>query len=40
MTTVRLADYRPAPIRIERTDLIVRIFPDHTLVEAQLRITP
>ncbi len=40
MTTVRLADYRPASIRIERTDLSVRIFPDHTLVEAQLRITP
>ncbi|MCP9848381.1 aminopeptidase N [Cyanobium sp. Morenito 9A2] len=40
MSVVRLADYRPAPIHIERTDLSVRIFADHTLVETQLQITP
>ncbi len=38
MAGVRLADYQPAPYRLERTDLTVRIFDDHTLVQAQLRL--
>ncbi|MFM8525501.1 MAG: aminopeptidase N [Cyanobacteriota bacterium] len=40
MAAVRLADYRPAPYRLERTDLIVRIFADHTLVQARLSLEP
>lgn len=40
MAAVCLADYRPAPYRIERTDLVVRIFEDHTLVQASLSLEP
>ena len=40
MATVRLADYRPAPCLIERTDLRVQLFADHSLVEAELAFTP
>ncbi len=40
MATVRLADYRPAPQLLERTDLCVRLWPDHAEVEAQLAFTP
>lgn len=40
MAAVRLADYRPAPYRLERTDLIVRIHADHTLVQARLSVEP
>ena len=36
MPTVRLADYRPAPYLLSRTDLTVRLFADHALVEAEL----
>jgi aminopeptidase N len=36
MSIVRLADYRPFPYRLDRTDLTVRLFPDHALVEADL----
>ena len=36
MPTVRLADYRPAPYLLSRTDLTVRLFADHALVEADL----
>jgi aminopeptidase N len=40
MTVVRLADYRPFPYRLERTDLTVRLFDDQALVEAALAFTP
>ncbi len=36
MAVVRLADYRPAPYLLERTDLSVRLFADHALVAARL----
>ena len=36
MSTVRLADYRPAPYLLSRTDLTVRLFADHAMVEAEL----
>jgi aminopeptidase N len=40
MTTVRLADYRPAPQLLERTDLTVRLQADHAEVEARLAFRP
>jgi aminopeptidase N len=40
MAAVRLADYRPAPFLIDRTDLTVRLHSDHTLVEASLAFRP
>jgi aminopeptidase N len=40
MAVVRLADYRPAPYLLERTDLTVRLFADHALVEARLTFHP
>jgi aminopeptidase N len=40
MAAVRLADYRPAPYWLERTDLTVRLFQDHALVEAALAFRP
>ncbi len=40
MSVVRLADYRPAPCQIERTDLTLRLFAHQTLVETRLEITP
>jgi aminopeptidase N len=40
MPTVRLADYRPAPQLLERTDLTLRIHADHTEVEARLAFRP
>ncbi len=39
-TVVRLADYRPAPFLLERTDLRFQLFADQTLVEASLAFTP
>jgi aminopeptidase N len=36
MALVRLADYRPAPYLLERTDLTVQLHADHTEVGAQL----
>ena len=40
MPTVRLADYCPAPYLLERTDLTVQLFTDHTLVQARLAFSP
>ncbi|MEB3105348.1 MAG: aminopeptidase N [Cyanobacteriota bacterium] len=40
MAVVRLADYRPAPQLLERTDLIVQLHPGHTEVIARLAFTP
>jgi aminopeptidase N len=40
MPTVRLADYRPAPYLLSRTDLTVRLFADHAVVEAALAFAP
>ena len=40
MTTVRLADYRPAPYLLERTDLQVQLFADHSVVDAALSFVP
>jgi aminopeptidase N len=40
MATVHLANYRPAPFLIERTDLIVRLFDDHALVDSRLVFEP
>ena len=40
MASVRLADYRPAPYLISRTDLTVRLFADHALVDAALAFSP
>ena len=37
---IRLADYRPPLVLIERVELLVQLFPSHTLVTAQLSITP
>ena len=39
MSTVRLADYRPAPYLLSRTDLTVRLFADHAMVQAELAFT-
>ncbi|MCP9840282.1 aminopeptidase N [Synechococcus sp. J7-Johnson] len=36
MSVVRLADYRPFPYRLERTDLTVRFLGDEALVESTL----
>lgn len=38
MAAVRLADYRPAPYRLERTDLTVRLFDEQALVQARLSL--
>lgn len=40
MATVRLADYRPAPYLLGRTDLTVRLFGDHAVVDARLAFSP
>jgi len=40
MPTVRLADYRPAPVLISRTDLTLRLYADHAQVEATLHCHP
>ncbi|MGL6132666.1 MAG: aminopeptidase N, partial [Prochlorococcaceae cyanobacterium] len=40
MTSVRLADYRPAPQLLDRTDLTVRLHDDHAEVEARLAFRP
>ena len=40
MATVHLADYRPAPQLLERTDLSVALHGDHALVEARLAFRP
>ena len=40
MTVVHLADYQPAPYLLERTDLTVRLFADHALVEARMAFLP
>ena len=40
MAPVRLADYRPAPYLLERTDLTVQLKHDHAEVEAVLAFTP
>ena len=40
MATVRLADYRPAPCLISHTSLLVQLFADHALVEADLQLEP
>ena len=40
MAPVHLADYRPSPYLLERTDLTVRLFHDHARVEARLAFTP
>jgi aminopeptidase N len=40
MAAVRLADYRPFSFQVERTDLTVRLHPDHTVVEAALEFRP
>jgi aminopeptidase N len=40
MATVHLADYRPAPQLLERTDLNVALHGDHALVEARLAFRP
>ena len=40
MAVVRLADYRPAPQLLERTDLTVQLHPDHTEVAARLVFQP
>ncbi|MFM7550885.1 MAG: aminopeptidase N [Cyanobacteriota bacterium] len=40
MAVVRLADYRPAPQLLERTDLTVQLYPDHTEVAARLAFVP
>ena len=40
MALVRLADYRPAPYLLDRTDLTVQLFADHTEVVAQLAFRP
>jgi len=37
---VRLADYRPFPYQLDRTDLTVRLFHDHAQVEAALSWSP
>ena len=40
MPLVRLADYRPAPYLLERTDLTVQLQSGHTEVLAQLAFLP
>ena len=40
MSLVRLADYSPAPFVLDRTDLTVQIFEDHSLVAASLQCRP
>ncbi len=40
MSTVRLADYRPAPQLLERTDLTVCIHAEYTDVQARLAFQP
>ena len=40
MSLVRLADYSPAPFVLDRTDLTVQIFEDHSLVAARLQCRP
>jgi aminopeptidase N len=40
MAAVRLADYRPAPFLLERTDLTVQLFESHALVLARLAFLP
>ena len=40
MAVVRLADYRPAPFLLDRTDLNVQLHRDHALVEACLSLRP
>ena len=40
MATVRLADYRPAPFLIERTELLVQLQADQTEVVAELCFVP
>ena len=40
MATVHLADYRPAPQLLERTDLSVALHGDHALVDARLAFRP
>ena len=40
MPLVRLADYRPAPYLLERTDLTVQLHSGHTEVVAQLAFLP
>jgi aminopeptidase N len=40
MATVRLADYRPAPQLLERTDLTVQLLADRTEVGARLAFVP
>ncbi len=40
MAVVRLADYRPAPFLLDRTDLTVRLLEGSTEVEAELRFRP
>jgi len=40
MGAVHLADYRPAPFLLDRTDLTVRLFHDHALVETVLAFRP
>ena len=40
MPLVRLADYRPAPYLLERTDLTVQLHSGHTEVLAQLAFVP
>jgi len=40
MPLVRLADYRPAPFLLERTDLVVQLHPDHSEVSARLAFRP
>ena len=40
MALVRLADYRPAPFLLERSDLTVQLQADHTEVAARLAFVP
>jgi len=40
MAVVHLADYRPAPYLLERTDLTLRLFADHAMVGARLAFLP
>ena len=40
MPLVRLADFRPAPFLLERTDLTVQLQADHTEVAARLAFVP
>ncbi|MCP9801830.1 aminopeptidase N [Synechococcus sp. RedBA-s] len=40
MSVVRLADYRPYPYRLERTDLTVRLLGEEALVESTLHLVP